>query len=81
MDTTTNFSTPSCTNVNNSTLQKIHTPEPATHKIYYLNQFSQAYKMDERIIKTTVKNNTYCTNPEENIQNNYIPQKAIPSAI
>ena len=35
-----------------STLQKTLSPEATTLKTYYLNQFSPAYKMDERMIKT-----------------------------
>ena len=51
MDTPTNVSTPSCTNMSTtaSTLQNNPTQEPTTHKIYYLNQFSQSYKIDERM--------------------------------
>ena len=42
-----------------------------THKIFYQNQFSPAYKTDERIINNIIKNNVQCTNPAEKIK--FIP--------
>ena len=37
--------------------------------------------MDERIIKTIVRNNTYWTNPKEKNENNYVLQKQYPLII
>ena len=38
------------------------------NKIYYKNQYSEAYKTDERILRQIVKNNTTCTKQNERIQ-------------
>jgi len=52
-------------------LNKISEPnDPAngpetTHLIYYRNQFSNAYKTDERVMKSIINSNIPCKNPSE----------------
>ena len=57
----------------NSYLNKIHrhhqpTSDCTTHTVFYRNQFSFNYKVDERIIKEIVYNNTKCRNDSENLK-------------
>ena len=44
-----------------------------THLIYYRNQFSNAYKTDERVMKSIISSNITCKNPSEvvKLQNYY----------
>ena len=56
----------------NSYINKIFRQDPApetnvTHTIFYKNQFSFNYKIDERIIKEIVYNNTKCTKSSEKL--------------
>ena len=37
-------------------------------KIYYKNQMSPSYKIDEKILKNIVKNNTLCTDDNEKLE-------------
>ena len=39
-----------------------------THRIYYRNQFSLAYKTDERILHQIINNNIECVNPEHDLK-------------
>ena len=39
-----------------------------THKIYYKNYFSSSFKIDERIIKSIVYNNTPWVNGEDELK-------------
>ena len=39
-----------------------------TYTIYYKNQYSTAYKTDERILKHIIKTNTHCNNPEDKLK-------------
>lgn len=39
-----------------------------THTIYYQNQYSPAYKTDERVLKQIIKNNTKCSSDNEHLQ-------------
>ena len=41
---------------------------PTKHVIYYRNQFSDNYKLDERIMKYIIKNNVKCCHPKDSIQ-------------
>ena len=41
--------------------------DPVVHKVYYRNQYSSAYKADERVIKDIVKKNTKCINEKERL--------------
>ena len=41
---------------------------PQIHKVYYKNQFSSAYKTDERIMQDIIKNNVKCTNVDEKLK-------------
>ena len=49
-------------------------PEPPdggsnhTHDIYYKNQFSNAYKTDERVMKNIVHSNVKCKNPNDSLK-------------
>ena len=49
-------------------------PEPPdggsthTHDIYYKNQFSNAYKTDERVMKNIVYSNVKCKNPNDSLK-------------
>ena len=42
--------------------------KPTTHEIFYKNQFSSAYKTDERVIKQIIHNNVICMNENERIK-------------
>ena len=44
-------------------------PKPHMHKIYYKNQFSKAYKTDERTLLQIIKNNTKCNKHGEQLKN------------
>jgi hypothetical protein len=49
--------------------QNSQQPEPGTsHTVYYQNQYSQSYKVDERTIKAIVKNNTHCINQTDKLK-------------
>lgn len=39
-----------------------------THTLYYKNQFSKAYKTDERILKSIIEENVKCTNPDDRLK-------------
>ena len=43
-------------------------PTPHMHKINYKNQFSKAYKTDERTLLQIIKNNTNCQKHEEQLK-------------
>ena len=45
-------------------------PEPTAtpHVLYYQNQFSDAYKIDERVIRNIVSGNVQCANPSEKLK-------------
>ena len=45
-----------------------HTDPDHTHKIYYKNYFSSSYKIDERIMKSIIYNNTSCVNEEDELK-------------
>ena len=55
----------------NDYVNRIHKPtekpDITTHDLFYCNQFSSAYKTDERVIKQIVQNNTRCINPNEKL--------------
>ena len=48
-----------------------NTEEPTKHKIFYQNQFSEAYKTDERVIRNIISNNVECSNKIDSLQ--FIP--------
>ena len=40
--------------------ENLTTSKETTYRVYYLNQFSAAYKTDEKLLKQIIKNNTAC---------------------
>ena len=42
--------------------------EEDTQRIYYRNQYSNAYKTDERILKQIIRNNVQCINPNHKLK-------------
>ena len=48
-----------------------NTEEPTKHKVFYQNQFSEAYKTDERVIRIIISNNVECSNKIDALQ--FIP--------
>ena len=48
---------------------KAYTPHQLSiSHMYYINQFSDNYKLYERIMKHIIKNNVKCCNPKDSIQ-------------
>ena len=39
-----------------------------THVVYYHNQYSSAYKTDERVLKNIIKSNTTCIDPQDSLK-------------
>ena len=39
-----------------------------THKVYFRNQFSRAYKTDERILQDMIRNNVKCVNEKDKLK-------------
>jgi hypothetical protein len=51
-----------------STSNQDNSDRPNIHKMYYKNQMSSSYKIDERVIKSIISDNVQCVQPDDKLQ-------------